>query len=42
MCERWTNKQYSKPPTYDQVPFQKHICKSNQVSLGTPLTQSAK
>ena len=32
---------YSKSPTYERVPFQERIPKSNKVSLGTQLTQSA-
>ena len=38
---------YSKSPTYERVPFREHVhksglfVKSNKVSLGTHLTQSA-
>ena len=33
--------QYSKSAVNEQVPIQEHICKSNEVSLGTQLTQLA-
>ena len=32
---------YSKSLTYERVLFQEHVRKSNKVSLGTQLTQSA-
>ena len=36
-----SKEEYSKSPTYEWALFWEHICKSNQVSLGTQLTQLA-